>query len=134
MSINASTIFEDGLQIPIVKLYAQGTYNEALASVLFRNSRKPDWFESDDVALVTACRTAATRVNELCGRYGVHVYQAATDYLLEQSKAAIKTIIDSKIGNETSRFTDFIDDDGQGVGPYAIACSMHKEGDKLVFD
>jgi 5-oxoprolinase (ATP-hydrolysing) len=134
MSINASTIFEDGLQIPIVKLYDKGHYNEGLASVFFRNSRKPEWFQSDLIALVTACRTAATRVNELCERYGLAVYEAATDYLLDQNRAAIKRIIDEKIGNEKSSFTDFIDDDGQGVGPYAISCTMQKVGDKLVFD
>ncbi|KAH7347022.1 Hydantoinase/oxoprolinase-domain-containing protein [Pyrenochaeta sp. MPI-SDFR-AT-0127] len=134
MSINASTIYEDGLQIPIVKLYDKGIYNEALASVLFRNSRMPEWFQSDLVALCTACRTAATRVNELCKRYGLELYEAATDYLLEQNKIAIKNIIDEKIGTEKSSFTDFIDDDGQGLGPYAISCSMQKEGDKLVFD
>jgi 5-oxoprolinase (ATP-hydrolysing) len=134
MSINASTIFEDGLQIPIVKLYDKGVYNEALATVLFRNSRMPSWFQSDLTALITACRTAATRVNELCMRYGIEVYEAATDHLLEQNKRAIKTIIDTKIGPEKCSFTDFIDDDGHGIGPYAISCSMQKEGDKLVFD
>lgn len=134
MSINASTIFEDGLQIPIVKLYDKGQFNEGLAAVFFRNSRKPEWFQSDLIALVTACRTAATRVNELCERYGLAIYEAATDYLLDQNRAAIKRIIDEKIGNEISSFTDFIDDDGQGIGPYAISCSMQKEGDKLVFD
>ncbi|OAL04554.1 hypothetical protein IQ06DRAFT_323605 [Phaeosphaeriaceae sp. SRC1lsM3a] len=134
MSINASTIYEDGLQIPIVKLYDKGVYNEGLASIFFRNSRKPEWFQSDLIALVTACRTASSRVVELCERYGLPVYEAATDYLLDQNRLAIKTIIDSKIGNERSAFTDFIDDDGQGVGPYAISCSMQKEGDKLVFD
>jgi 5-oxoprolinase (ATP-hydrolysing) len=134
MSINASTIFEDGLQIPIVKLYAQGVYNEALATVLFRNSRMPSWFQSDLIALVTSCRTAAARVNELCTRYGIEVYEAATDYLLAQNRAAIKTIIETKLGTEKSSFTDFIDDDGHGIGPYAITCSMTKEDDKLIFD
>jgi 5-oxoprolinase (ATP-hydrolysing) len=134
MSINASTIYEDGLQIPIVKLYAAGVYNESLAAVLFRNSRKPDWFQSDLMALVTACRTAATRVTELCQRYSPEVYEAATDYLLDQNKVAIGKIIDQKIGNGVSSFTDFIDDDGHGIGPYAISCSMQKKGGKLVFD
>lgn len=134
MSINASTIFEDGLQIPIVKLYDMGVYNQGLAELFFRNSRQPEWFQSDLVALVTACKTAAARVCELCERYGLEVYEAATDYLLAQNRVAIKTIIDEKIGNEKSSFTDFIDDDGQGVGPYAICCSMQKQGDKLVFD
>ncbi|KAH9862884.1 hypothetical protein J1614_010977 [Plenodomus biglobosus] len=134
MSINASTIFEDGLQIPIVKLYDKGVYNEGLASVLFRNSRRPEWFQSDLIALVTACRTASTRVQELCARYGVAIYNAATDALLAQSRAAIKTIIDTKLSSERSSFTDFIDDDGQGLGPYAISCSMQIINDKLVFD
>lgn len=134
MSINANTIFEDGLQIPIVKLYDKGVYNEALATVFFRNSRRPEWFSSDLIALIAACRTAATRVSELCQRYGVEVYEAATDYLLEQNKQAIRTIIDEKISNEKVSFTDFIDDDGQGIGPYAISCSMQKQGGKLVFD
>ncbi|CAI6337841.1 unnamed protein product [Periconia digitata] len=134
MSINATTIFEDGLQIPIVKLYEKGVYNQALADVLFRNSRQPEWFQSDLIALVAACRTAASRVCELCDRYSLPVYEAATDSLLAQNRAAIKTIIDNKIGPERSSFTDFIDDDGQGIGPYAISCSMQKQGDKLVFD
>ncbi|RAR14033.1 hydantoinase oxoprolinase protein [Stemphylium lycopersici] len=134
MSINAGTIYEDGLQIPIVKLYAKGVYNDSLATVLFRNSRTPDWFQSDLMALVTACRTAATRVVELCERYSPELYEAATDSLLEQNRTAISTIIDEKINDHTSSFTDFIDDDGQGVGPYAISCSMKKENGKLVFD
>ncbi|KAL6161819.1 hypothetical protein ACJBU6_00918 [Exserohilum turcicum] len=134
MSINAGTIFEDGLQIPIVKLYAKGVYNESLATVMFRNSRMPDWFRSDLMALVTACRTAATRVVELCDRYTPQVYEAAADWLLEQNKIAIKTMIDEKLGDQVTSFTDFIDDDGQGVGPYAISCSMKKENGKLVFD
>ncbi|KAF2644564.1 hypothetical protein P280DRAFT_174739 [Massarina eburnea CBS 473.64] len=134
MSINASTIFEDGLQIPIVKLYDKGVYNQGLAEVFFRNSRQPEWFQSDLIALVAACKTASLRVRELCERYSLPVYEAATDYLLAQNRDAIKTIIDTKIGTERSSFTDFIDDDGQGIGPYAISCSMQKEGDKLVFD
>jgi 5-oxoprolinase (ATP-hydrolysing) len=134
LSINASTIFEDGLQIPIVKLYARGVYNEGLATVLFRNSRTPEWFQSDLIALVTACRTAATRVTELCQRYSPEVYEAATDYLLERNRIAISTIINEKISDCEAKFTDFLDDDGHGVGPYAISCSMKKLNGKLMLD
>lgn len=134
MSINATTIFEDGLQIPICKLYDKGVHNKGLMDLFCRNSRQPDWFQSDVIALVAACKTAATRVCELCDRYGYEVYEAATNDLLAQNRATIKTIIDEKIGNEASSFTDFIDDDGNGIGPYGITCKMQKKGDKLVFD
>lgn len=126
-------------------------YNEALVEVFYRNSRMPEWFQSDLVALVTACKTAASRVCEvkycsahsllvlisvlqLCDRYGFEVYTAATGQLLDQNKEAIAEIINTKIGTEKSSFTDFIDDDGNGNGPYAISCTMQKVGNKLVFD
>lgn len=134
MSINASTIFEDGMQIPCVKLYAKGQYNRELVTVFRRNSRIPEWFESDVIALVAACRTAASRVCELCDRYSLEVYSASTDYLLEKNRTAIAQIIETKIGNERSSFTDFVDDDGHGVGPWNITCSMQKVDNKLVFD
>jgi 5-oxoprolinase (ATP-hydrolysing) len=66
MSIGASSIFEDGLQIPSVKLYSKGEYNQSLVDVFCRNSRIPEWFQSDLTALVAACRTAAARVCEVC--------------------------------------------------------------------
>ncbi|KAF2091396.1 hypothetical protein K490DRAFT_30814 [Saccharata proteae CBS 121410] len=134
MSINASTLFEDGLQIPSVKLYSKGQFNQGLMDVFCRNSRIPEWFQSDVTALVAACRTAATRVCELCDRYGVDVYHAATDDLLQRCRSAISHLIETKIGSERSSFTDFIDDNGQGIGPWAITCSMQKEGNRLIFD
>ncbi|EOO02652.1 putative hydantoin utilization protein a protein [Phaeoacremonium minimum UCRPA7] len=134
MSIGASTIFEDGLQIPSVKLYSKGEFNSSLLDVFMRNSRIPEWFQSDLTALVAACKTAATRVCELCDRYGIEVYRAATDYLLERCHSAIGEIIETKFGNERSSFTDFIDDNGHGLGPWNISCSMQKEGNRLIFD
>lgn len=70
MSIDATSIFEDGLQIPTVKLYDRGVYNSAMVDVFCRNSRQPDWFLSDLTALIAACRTASTRVIELNERFG----------------------------------------------------------------
>ncbi|KAH7382965.1 hydantoin utilization protein-like protein A [Cadophora sp. MPI-SDFR-AT-0126] len=134
MSINATSIFEDGLQIPTVKLYSKGTFNSAMVDVFCRNSRQPDWFRSDLTALVAACRTAATRVCELNERFGPNVYTASCNELLARNRSGIQKLIDTQIGTESSTFTDFVDDDGQGVGPYAITCTMQKKDGKLVFD
>lgn len=113
MSVNATTIFEDGLQIPFVKLYEKGRYNEAMVDIFRRNSRIPEWFDSDLTALVAACKTASVRVCELCERYGWEVFYAASEDLLVRNKQAIGHIIDTKIGFERSFFTDFIDDNGK---------------------
>ncbi|KAG5291467.1 5-oxoprolinase [Histoplasma ohiense] len=135
MSVNATTVFEDGIQIPLLKLYRKGQYNEDIMTLLCRNSRQPDWMRSDITALVTAVRTAAERVCELHDRYGAEVYKAACDSLLEQNRSAISKIIDTKLGSDPTEFTDFVDDDGHGYGPYAVKCTMQKKEDgKLHFD
>lgn len=70
MSITASSIYEDGVQIPPVKLYKAGVFNADVMDILCRNSRMPDWYWSDVAALVSSCKTAAARVGELIDRFG----------------------------------------------------------------
>ncbi|KAL4886393.1 Hydantoinase B/oxoprolinase-domain-containing protein [Aspergillus karnatakaensis] len=135
MSINASSIFDDGVQIPCIKLYAKGAMNTDLVDLLCRNSRQPDWYRSDLMAIIAACRTAASRVCELVVRFGCEVYLAACSELLLRNRTAMAKIIDSDFGDEPSTFTDFVDDDGHGIGPWALTCTLKKiEGNRLLFD
>ena len=126
MSIEANSIFDDGVQIPIVKLYSKGEMNEALVELFCRNSRQPDWYKSDLTAIVAACRTAAGRVCELIDRFGVQVYKASCDELLNRNRVAMSKIIEATFTEEKKTFTDFVDDDGHGVGPWAVTCTINK--------
>lgn len=135
MSINAQTIFDDGLQIPTMKLFEKGKFNKPIVELICRNSRQPEWLRSDLTALISACRTAATRVRELCARFGPEVYAAATDVLLERTRTAVSKLIETQITDEPSTFVDFVDDDGHGNGPFAVKCTLSKpERNKLRFD
>ncbi|KXT05739.1 hypothetical protein AC578_1085 [Pseudocercospora eumusae] len=135
MSINAQTIFDDGLQIPTMKLFEKGKMNKSIVELMCRNSRQPEWLRSDLLALISACRTAATRVCELCTRFGPEVYKASTDILLQRTRTAISKIIEEHMSDETSTFVDFVDDDGHGKGPFAVKCTLSKPAkDKLKFD
>lgn len=135
MSINATSVFDDGVQIPCVKLYTRGVVNADLIELLCRNSRQPAWYRSDLTALVAACSMAATRVRELATRFGVEVYLAACDELLHRNRTGLAKIVERQFDDQESTFTDFIDDDGHGVGPWALKCSMKKiDGNRLSFD
>ena len=134
MSITSSTIFEDGVQIPCVKLYDAGRYNSDLMEVLCRNSRMPDWYRSDISALIASCKTAGARVVDLVSRFGLPVYAASCNALLKRNREAIAKIIDMQLSDKPSAFTDFCDDDGCGIGPYAVKCKMGIENGRLVFD
>lgn len=135
MSINATSIFDDGVQIPCVKLYARGVANTDLVELLCRNSRQPAWYRSDLTAIVAACSMAATRVRELATRFGSEVYLAATAELLQRNRSGMAKIVERHFDDKESVFTDFVDDDGHGVGPWAVTCSMKKvNGNRLFFD
>ncbi|SMY19128.1 unnamed protein product [Zymoseptoria tritici ST99CH_1A5] len=135
MSINAQTIFDDGLQVPTMKLFERGKMNKSIVELMCRNSRQPEWLRSDLLALISACRTAATRVCELCTRFGPEVYAASTDILLQRARTAVSDIIEKHMSDETTTFVDFVDDDGHGRGPFAIKCTLSKTAkNRLKFD
>lgn len=139
MSIQSTSIFGDGVQIPCLKLYKRGVMNSDLVDLLCRNSRQPDWYRSDLIAIVAACSMASNRVCELATRFGLDVYLESTDELLRRNKAGFAKII-AEFDEKEVHFQDFCDDDGHGVGPYALSCSMKKvsgvdgNDDRLVFD
>jgi 5-oxoprolinase (ATP-hydrolysing) len=135
MSINATSVFDDGVQIPCIKLYSKGVMNADIVQLLCRNSRQPAWYRSDLTAIIAACSMAATRVRELVTRFGQEVYLASCDELLYRNRSGLAKIVERQFNDKESTFTDFVDDDGHGVGPWALTCSMKKvDGNRLVFD
>ncbi|KAI4289321.1 MAG: hypothetical protein L6R35_001421, partial [Caloplaca aegaea] len=129
----ANSVFEEGIQIPVTKIASRGVWNDDLMEVIYRNVRLPEWNKGDVRALVAACDIAGQRMTELYIRFGHAMYFAAIDELLQRNRRAIASII-SSMPEEPASFEDWIDDDGQGVGPWKIACTMTKTGEKLHFD
>ena len=134
MPIDARAIFEEGVRIPPVKIYKQGAYNEDLIKLVMHQTRKPDWCAADLNALIASCRVAARRVDEMCARFGEDVYVSATSALLARNHRAMKALIEQSVGTDKVYFEDFVCDDGVGYGPYKIACTMHREGSKVILD
>jgi len=74
MPIDATSIFQEGVRIPPVKLWKQGIYNEDLLNLVMHQTRTPDWCRADLNALIAACRVASRRIIEMCERFGDDVY------------------------------------------------------------
>lgn len=131
---DATSIFEEGVRIPPVKIFKQGIYQQDLVDLVIHQVRMPAWCRSDLNALIAACRMAERRVHEMCDRFGDDVYVSATEELLERNHRAMKHLIATSIGEEPVSFEDYICDDGVGFGPYKIKCTMWREGDKVILD
>jgi N-methylhydantoinase B len=134
MPADAHTIWEEGLRIPPVKIYDKGVLNEGVLAIMLNNTRTPDMNRADLMALVAGCRTASTRVRELCDRFGRDTYLAACDLLMDRTRTAMKHLIETYISDDPVSFEDWVDDDGLGNGPFRMRLSIYRKGEKAVFD
>ena len=134
MPIDATSIFQEGVRIPPVKIFKNGVYNEELIKLIMHQVRTPAWCSADLNALIASCRVASRRVLEMCDRFGDDVFVSACEELLERNYKAMKQLIATSIGEAPVTFEDYICDDGMGFGPYKLKCTMWREGEKVVLD
>ncbi|MBO6636625.1 MAG: hydantoinase B/oxoprolinase family protein [Roseitalea sp.] len=133
---DAKMIYEEGLIIPPTKIYRKGELADDVFNIMLANSRVPEWNKSDFLAIIASLRLAERRVRENIERFGVDTYISAMWDMLDRNKQAMGAIIQMIIpdGEHKAHFEDWIDDDGMGAGPYKIACTLWREGDKAIFD
>jgi len=131
---DAREIFEEGVRCPPVKIYRRGELQEDLLKVLLHNCRLPRWNLADFNAIVAALRTAAVRCIELSERFGDDVFYSAMESMLERNRRAMRELIRRTVPERRQQFEDYICDDGLGMGPYRIRCSMWREKDRCIFD
>ena len=135
MPTDARTIFEEGVIIPPFKLYRKGERDDTSLGIILNQVRKPDWNRADLNGIVAACRTASRRVQEMCTRFGVDTYTSALNALLDRNYRAMKTLLALVFEEDKPlSFTDYIDDDGRGYGPYKLTMTITRTGDKVLID
>ncbi len=134
MPADARTIWEEGLRVPPVRIYERGRLNQGVLDIMLNNSRTPDTNRSDMMALIAGCRTASIRVNEICDRFSQETYTASCAALLDRTRRAMAVLIAKYIPTDPVSFTDYVDDDGRGHGPFRMTLSIYRDGDVAVFD
>ena len=131
---DARYIYEEGVVVPLVRIYRRGELQEDVLRIILHNCRLPTWNLSDFNAIVAALRTAAIRCIELARRFGDDVLYSAMEEMLARNKRAMRELIRRTVPEKKQHFEDYVCDDGMGMGPYRIACSMWREGDICIFD
>ncbi|SDG90439.1 N-methylhydantoinase B [Klenkia brasiliensis] len=108
----ATSMFEEGLMVPPIKLWDRGVPNESALKIMTRNSRMPDSLAADLDAECSACLAGARRLGELFERYGVAAVEACFDAILANSTEVYRTEILSQIPDGTYVWEDYAEHDG----------------------
>jgi len=131
---DSTEVFQEGLQIPALKLYDRGVLNSTLLKMIARNVRVPDTILGDLHAQEAACRIAERGMRELAERYGVDELERCFDELLNYSEREARRTI-AAIPDGTYSYTDYIDDDGIHPGePVKIMVTLNVAGEALTAD
>jgi N-methylhydantoinase B len=131
---DSTEIYQEGLRIPPLKLYAAGQRNETLFSLIEKNVRLPVKVFGDLRAQLAACHIAEQQFVELVSRYGATDTEAylgqVIDYAERLTRAAIRELPDGVYS-----FEDWIDDDGIDVDkPIRLFVTLTKKGDGIRAD
>jgi len=129
----AREIFQEGLRIPPVRLYARGERNEDLWRTLLANVRTPVERAGDLDAQLAALHAGRTRLLEIAGRRGVDETLAAMEALVSYADRLVEAGLE-RIPDGVYEARDALEDDGFGNGPVTIRAALTVRGNALRID
>ncbi|MGI8417918.1 MAG: hydantoinase B/oxoprolinase family protein, partial [Nakamurella sp.] len=112
MPSHATSVFEEGLMVPPIKLWSAGVPNESALKIMTRNSRMPESLAADLDAECSACLMGARRLAELFDRYGRQQVEACFEAILTNTTEIYRTEILSKIPDGDYVWEDYAEHDG----------------------
>jgi len=131
----ARTVFEEGLAIPPVKFYSAGVRNEAVLTIIKRNTRVPAMLAADLDSEVQACLMGAQRMAELFARFGTHMVEACFQAILDQCRDIYRHELLPKIADGEYAWEDYVEHDGVSAPRlHRLALKMIKRGERITLD
>ena len=126
-------VYEEGLFIPVMKLYDRGTRNETLFQIIEANVRVSDLVLGDLEAQVTANELGAQRLVALMREYDLDDPAALAAELQGRSEQAMRAII-RDLPDGTYRAEGFADPLDAGGNPSKISVAITIAGDEILVD
>jgi N-methylhydantoinase B len=112
MPSHATSVFEEGLMVPPIKLWDAGVPNRAALTIMTRNSRMPESLAADLDAECSACLMGSRRLAELFDRYGRDVIEACFDQIVDRTTETYRREILSRIPVGSWSWEDYAEHDG----------------------
>jgi len=89
----ATEIFQEGIRIPPLQLYAQGQRREDVYEMIVLNVRHPRDFRGDLAAMIGSARIGERRLQKLLGEFGSATAHAAIAAVLDGAERRVRAII-----------------------------------------
>jgi N-methylhydantoinase B len=114
MAGGMSEIYQEGIRLPVVKLFCRGALQRDLLDLILLNVRVPRERRGDYFAQVAACRLGERRLHELFASHGTDTMLAIFDEIVQRTSQRMKSAV-AGIPAGSYSFADVMDDDGLGT-------------------
>ena len=132
-STDSTEIYQEGLRIPVVRLFQGGSPNETVFDLIEKNVRTPEKVLGDLRAQIAAANIGEREYQRLATRYGAETMRRCTDELLDYTEELAREEI-RNLPDGTYEFTDHIDADNIEEGPVDIHVKLTVHGDRITVD
>jgi N-methylhydantoinase B len=130
LSAEAREIYEEGLQIPILKLYEAGRANETLLAMIRENTRLPEMVLGDFHAQIAGGAVGGERLLEFLDEFGFERLEPLADEIIGRTERAMREAVGAlRPGSYEYALTS----DGFGE-PITIKVRCQVDGDDLLID
>ena len=130
LSAEAREVFEEGLRIPIMKLFEGGMPNKILMQIVRANVRQPDEVIGDFYAQAACNETGGRALLEMMDEFGLDAIDTVADEIIRRSEAAVRAEIGKLPSGE---WTNETWSDGFEE-PIVVRCAVKIAGDEIFID
>jgi len=130
LSADASEVFEEGLFVPMSKLYEQGRPNQLLLAIIAANVRAPAEVLGDLNAQVVGNDVGANRLVKYLDEFELADLEVLSDEILDRSERAVRQAITAVPDGD---YTSVVHTDGIDQ-PIRIQCAIRIRGDEIAVD
>ena len=130
LSAEAREVFEEGLRLPIMKLFDRGEPNQVLMQIVRVNVRQPDEVIGDFYAQTASNDAGGRALLEMMKEFGLDSIDHVAEEIIRRSEQAVRGEIaklpDGEWSNET--WSDGFEE------PILIRCTVRVAGDEIFID
>jgi N-methylhydantoinase B len=133
-AVDGTHIFEEGLQLPPMRVVRRGVFDENVRLIIERNVRLPAVVWTDLSAQLAALTQAEARCLDLVQRHGAGRIEGAVAWAVDRTGAYVRSLVAS-LPDGTWTSTDHIDGDMAALGAdLSIVCRLTIDGEVARFD
>ncbi len=133
MAGGMSEIYQEGLRIPVMKLFRRGELQTDIMDLLLLNVRAPEERRGDHNAQIASCKLGARRFREVLEVHGIANVLTSFDEIINRTAQRMRAAF-REIPDGTYRFEDFMDGDGISTFDIPIRLALTVKGDTVHCD